>query len=54
MLINFSVNYNQINKIYNFDLPEWLHKLDCYSMGQFILASIEQVIGVRYVIIKLF
>ena len=46
---SFSVTYNPNlkNNNFNFELPEWLNKLEFYSIGQFILASIEQVIGVR-------
>jgi len=40
--------YDQYYKLYNFDFPDWLNELDKYSVGQFIVATIEQVICIRY------
>ncbi len=47
-MIIFSATYDSYYKLYNFDFPDWLNELEKYSIGQFIAATIEQVICIRY------
>lgn len=43
----FSVSFDNVLKVYNWDFPEWFNPREFNSMSEFIVAYIEQVLSIR-------